>query len=365
MWNAGHVGGSTISLATPKHRAASFVPKMSVSRTACTILHSSSARNTLTSNARPCESVKMRSTDVDEDPKQSRQRVPAVHQFCTGWTWTWLMSYTNNVAAKMLLSSADVNSFTLLVSCATNLSLTKAFARWPSFVQTHGIPVAFNFKLVNQNTSTELHGRLALNTWSSTFPWKHQTSLSGRAAMQLLRQKNLVQICTHFSARHSSSTMRKTVVDRKQSFKNVSWNTLNMPCITWQSRIAENIDCFETQNNQKLTGNVGRSRNARWFKIVTLSSIKQRIIHFVLQCFGNILRNFLGKTIPQFQLSHKLIFSLGASSTQWFASCTGTLLGFEFLISMSASTSDNIYSEPTFLLDLLSPPTQMLQHLEQ
>ena len=53
MWNTGHIGGSTISLATPKHRAASFVPKMSVSRTACTILHSSSARNTLISNARP------------------------------------------------------------------------------------------------------------------------------------------------------------------------------------------------------------------------------------------------------------------------------------------------------------------------
>ena len=30
MWNTGHIGGSTISLATPKHRAASFVPKMGV-----------------------------------------------------------------------------------------------------------------------------------------------------------------------------------------------------------------------------------------------------------------------------------------------------------------------------------------------
>ena len=101
--------------------------------------------------------------------------------------------------------------------------------------------------------------------------------------------------------------------------------------------------CFETQNNPKLTGNVGRSRNDRWFKIVTLSNIKQRIIHFVLQCLGNILRNCLGKTLPHFQLSHKLIFCLGASSTHWFASCTGTLLGFEFLISMSASTSDNLF----------------------
>ena len=167
----------------------------------------------------------MRSTDVDESQtitSTDARRSPILHRLNMNLIDVLHKQSCRENAAlvsrrQLVHSLGFVCHQPLSDKCICNVAFVRA-EPWNS----NGIQL----KLVKQNTSTELHGRLSLNTWSSTFPWKHQTSLSRRTAMQLLRQKNLVQICTHFSARHSSSTMRKTVVDRKQSFKNVSWNTL-------------------------------------------------------------------------------------------------------------------------------------------
>ena len=64
------------------------------------------------------------------------------------------------------------------------------------------------------------------------------------------------------------------------SFKNVSCGTRTIVCTTRQSRIATR-QSSGTQNCRGLTGNVGRSRAAPWFRFVKISCVWQGI-YFVL-----------------------------------------------------------------------------------
>ena len=60
------------------------------------------------------------------------------------------------------------------------------------------------------------------------------------------------------------------------SFINTSWSTRKIPCAMQQSWIATRHSSG-TRNGQRFAGNVGRTRAARCFEIVTVPRIRQRI----------------------------------------------------------------------------------------
>ena len=174
----------------------------------------------------------------------------------------------------------------------------------------------------------------------------------------IVQNRSHVEICTtQISARHVLlwQFFWKTALESIPILsENVSWNTLNWCRVSCGIPIESQKTLFRNwwiiQNWQRYRWVVTYDIHCWVSLIATSSSIKQ-IIHNTLRSamFWQSILQFSRETLPHFQLSHKLIVSLGAS--------TNTLIRLLYRCTCWDSEESDLHDLLQLLDDIYSEPT--------